>query len=114
MSELNTIYAEDTFDEDYMESHHSDKRYYTEVYRKSEVDKVIADKDFLIKMMRKHIYKLKLADAIEKMNFWVSQKFWWDSLKDKVTTKPLFDYAAKAETWSKRVEKYKGKIKELR
>ena len=43
MSELKTIYAEDTFDEDYMEYHHSDKRYYREVYLKSEADKVIAD-----------------------------------------------------------------------
>lgn len=43
MSELKTIYAEDTFDEDYMEYHHSDKRYYREVYLKSKADKVIAE-----------------------------------------------------------------------
>ena len=42
-SELKTIYAEDTFDEDYMEYHHSDKRYYREVYLKSEADNVIAE-----------------------------------------------------------------------
>ena len=43
MSELKAIYAEDTFDEDYMEYNHSDKRYYREVYLKSEADKVIAE-----------------------------------------------------------------------
>lgn len=80
----------------------------------SEDIKVTAEKDFLIKMMRKNIYQLKLADAIEKLKFWISQKIWWESMKDKVTTQPVFDYAAKVETWSKRVEKYKAKIEELR
>jgi hypothetical protein len=83
-------------------------------YLKSEADEVIGERDFLIKMMRRHIYQLKLADAIEKLNFWISQKIWWDSLKDKVATKPIFDYTAKVVTWTNRVNKYEAKLKELR
>lgn len=80
-----------------------------ECYLKADTDQVIADLERKVAMLHRQCIIHKLRAEELRLNFWRSQREWWES-KDRGNTKPLFDYAEKEQSCVKLMCKLKKKL----